>query len=246
MATSPATDYIRTMFAPRDRVAILGVPRRSETEGIPELASELGVRWHPKTGSVQGVMEAGRLARPEAQERLEALNAKGYDLYCTVNTVNVAARSRTKADIADVRRLQLDLDHNGRDGLQKLRADVDTERVPPPAVIMQSSRGRFQVLWNTQPGAWPQATAEATMMRLVAAYGGDRAVVDVSRVMRMPGFANHKEGRAGWVVTWARYDGPRTTPTDFKALPQPDKASITPITETQAVRCNNESWPLAS
>lgn len=206
------------MFATTDHVAILAVPRRSETRVVQE------------------VMRAATLARPDTQRRLEDLNRQGYDVYCTVNTVKPNARSRTKTDVADVRRLQLDLDDNGREGLRKLRTDVDAGRVPSPAVVMQSSKGRFQVLWNTMPGAWTPAAAEATMNRLATAYGGDRVVTDVARVMRLPGFANHKEGRNGWVVTWAQYDGPRTMQADFKALPQPDKASITPIIEIQARR----------
>ncbi|MXY79189.1 MAG: hypothetical protein F4Y94_05785 [Chloroflexi bacterium] len=224
MASSPATSYVRTMFATTDHVAILAVPRRSQT------------------GVVQEVMRAGTLAQPDAQSRLQELNRQGYDVYCTVNSVKPNAQSRTKTDIADVRRLQLDLDDNGRQGLAKLRADVDAGRVPSPAVVMQSSKGRFQVLWHTVPGAWTPAAAEATMMRLANAYGGDRVVTDVARVMRLPGFANHKEGRDGWVVTWARYDGPRTMQADFRALPQPDKASITQIIEHRSRRRNREAF----
>ena len=123
MASSPATSYVRTMFATTDHVAILAVPRRSET------------------GVVQEVLRAGTLAHPDTQRRLQNLNQEGYDVYCTVNAVKPNARSRTKADIADVRRLQLDLDDNGRQGLAKLRADVDAGRVPSPAVVMQSSKG---------------------------------------------------------------------------------------------------------
>lgn len=201
------------MFSTTDHVAILGVSRRSETRVVQE------------------VMRAATLAHSDTQRRLQDLNRRGYDVYCTVNTVRPSARSRTKTDIADVRRLQLDLDDNGREGLRKLRADVDAGRIPSPAVVMQSSKDRFQVLWHTVPGAWTPAAAEATMNRLATAYGGDRAVTDVARVMRLPGFTNHKEGRDGWVVTWARYDGPRTMQADFRGLPQPDKASITPIIE---------------
>ena len=186
------------------------------------------------------MMRAGTLAQPDAQRRLQDLNRKGYDVYCTVNAVKPNAQSRTKADIADVRRLQLDLDDNGRQGLAKLRADVDAGRVPSPAVIMQSSKDRFQVLWHTVPGAWTPAAAEATMMRLANAYGGDRVVTDVARVMRLPGFANHKEGRDGWVVTWARYDGPRTMQADFRAVPELDKASITQIIEYRSRRRNRD------
>lgn len=216
MAPSPATSYVRTMFSTSDHVAILAVPRRSQT------------------GVVQEVLRATTLAQPDTQSRLQDLNRQGYDVYCTVNAVKPDARSRTKTDIADVRRLQLDLDDNGRQGLAKLRADVDAGRVPSPAVIMQSSKDRFQVLWHTVPGAWTPAAAEAVMTRLANAYGGDRVVTDVARVMRLPGFANHKEGRDGWVVTWARYDGPRTMQADFKAVPELDKASITQIIEIRA------------
>ena len=211
------------MFATTDHVAILAVPRRSETRVVQE------------------VMRAATLARSDTQRRLQDLNRQGYDVYCTVNTVKPSARSRTKTDIADVRRLQLDLDDNGREGLARLRVDVDTGRIPSPTVVMQSSKDRFQVLWHTVPGAWTPAAAEATMTRLANAYGGDRAVADVARVMRLPGFANHKGGRDGWVVTWAQYDGPRTMQADFRELPQPDKASITPIIEILEPRRNHEA-----
>ena len=62
--------------------------------------------------------------------------------------------------------------------------------MPPPAVVMQSSRGRFQVLWNTARETWTPAAAEQTMTRLAGRYGGDFTVADVARVMRVPGFRN--------------------------------------------------------
>ena len=183
---------------------------------------------------MQEVMSAGKLAKPETQERLRKLNGQGYDVYCTVNTVSPRARTRTKADVTSVKRLQLDLDHNGREGLARLRQDVDAGRTPAPAVVMQSSRGRFQVLWNTEPAGWTPEKAEETMRRLAARYGGDRAVADVARVMRMPGFRNCKTGRAGWPVTWARYDGGRMKPRDFAGVPVPELVSIIPIIETNS------------
>ena len=135
MASSPTTSYVRTMFSTTDHVAILAVPRRSET------------------GVIQEVMRAGTLAHPDTQRRLQDLNRQGYDVYCTVNAVKPDARSRTKSDIADVRRLQLDLDDNGRQGLAKLRADVDAGRVPSPAVVMQSSKGKVSGLVAHRAGS---------------------------------------------------------------------------------------------
>ena len=61
---------------------------------------------------------------------------------------------------------------------------------------MQSSRERYQVLWNTRGGAWTPAGAEGTMTRLAGRYGGDYAVADVARVMRMPGLQNQKTDQA--------------------------------------------------
>ena len=209
-----AQRYVRSMFSEADHVAVLAVPRRL------------------RTGVVQEVMSAGKLASPETQERFQGLNRQGYDVYCTVNTVAANATSRTKADVASVRRLQLDLDHNGREGLAKLRQDVDAGKVPTPAIVMQSSRGRFQVLWHTERG-WTPAQAEETMRRLAARYEGDRAVADVARVMRIPGFRNCKNGRDEWQVTWARYDSTRTQPRDFGSLPPAPTVTIIHITETQ-------------
>lgn len=203
------------MFSQTDHVAVLGIPRRSNT------------------AVVQEVMSTGKLASPKTQERLRKLNDRGYDVYCTVNTVSPQAKTRTKADVTSVRRLQLDLDHNGREGLAQLRKDVDARRTPTPAVVMQSSRGRFQVLWNTDPAGWTPARAEETMRRLAAAYGGDRAVADVARVMRVPGFRNCKDGRAEWPVTWARYDNGRRLPRDFDGVPMRQRVTITPNLVTQ-------------
>ena len=56
----------------------------------------------------------------------DALNRVGYDVY---STVNPEAAGRTKADIASVRRLELDLDEGGREGLARLRRDLELASV---------------------------------------------------------------------------------------------------------------------
>ena len=144
-------------------------------------------------------------------------------MYCTVNTVKPKAVGRTKADIASVRRLQLDLDEDGREGVARLRRDVDAGVVPTPAVIMQSSRDRYQVLWHASEGAWTPATAERMMTRLAGRYGGDHAVADVARVMRVPGFRNRKPARESWVVSWRQYAGRPVVPEEFERLPEVDR-----------------------
>ena len=160
--------------------------------------------------------------RSDVRAYLETMVGKG-------DTVALLAVSRWKSaavvqeiqrveDLArpeSVRRLQLDLDEGGREGLARLRRDVDAGVVPTPAVIRQSSRDRYQVLWNTREGAWTPAGAEGTMTRLAGRYGGDYAVADVARVMRMPGLQNQKPGRESWHVTWGRYGSREVVPDDF-------------------------------
>ena len=107
--------YLETMVWKGDTVALLAVSR-----------------WK-SAAVVQEIQRVEDLARPESVRRLDALNHDGYDVYCTVNTVNPAA-------------LQLDLDEGGREGLARLRRDVDAGVGTTPAVIRQSSRERYQVL----------------------------------------------------------------------------------------------------
>lgn len=59
VARGAATRYVWSVFAATDHVAILGIPRRS------------------KSRVVQEVMSAGKLARPETQDRLHKLNDQG-------------------------------------------------------------------------------------------------------------------------------------------------------------------------
>ena len=177
--------YLETMVGKGDTVALLAVSR-----------------WK-SAPVVQEIQRVEDLARPESVQRLDVLNRVGYDVYCTVNTVNPEAAGRTKADIASVRRLQLDLDEGGREGLARLRRDVEGGVVPTPAVIMQSSRDRYQVLWNTREGAWTPAGAEGTMTRLAGRYGGREVVPEDF------GPAPEFEGNAGPGPTPNRRHAPR-------------------------------------
>ena len=145
--------------------------------------------------------------RSDVRAYLETMVGKG-------DTVALLAVSRWKAaavvqeiqrveDLArpeSVRRLQLDLDEGGREGLARLRRDVDAGVVPTPAVIMQSSRDRYQVFWNTREGAWTPAGAEGTMTRLAGRYGGREVVPAVGEVVpddvgRVPEVERRREPR---------------------------------------------------
>ena len=89
--------FIQRMFshAARDRLAILAVPR---LDGKAE----------------QRVFTLPQATSRKVQAWLRYLNARDYDIYLCVNPARPGSRGREKADIEEVRMLQLDLDEDGR------------------------------------------------------------------------------------------------------------------------------------
>lgn len=163
------------------------------------------LRQRPAGGVRQLCRLAGHWCHPSGQRLLRAANEAGSDVFCGVNpTVRGSSRA-----VAEVRRLQVDFDTDGDGCVGRLMRDVRSGRVPMPAVVVRSSVGRWQILWHVDPAAWTVAGAEEANRRLAAAYEGDPAVVDVTRVMRVPGFTNCKPGRGGVLVVRvprSRYD----------------------------------------
>ena len=206
MEADQAVKFIERMFshAASDRMAILAIPR---SEGKAE----------------QRVFTLGQATSRKVQAWLRHLNARDYDIYLCVNPVRAGSGGREKGDIAEIRRLQLDLDEEGAAGLGRVFEDVGRGELPRPAHVLRSSKERYQILWDTVPGEWEMEGAEAVMRALAARYGGDRAATDVSRVMRMPGFRNKKPGRGGALVTWAWHGGPLVRPEDFPGLVVPEQ-----------------------
>ena len=207
MEADQAVKFIERMFshAASDRMAILAIPR---SEGKAE----------------QRVFTLPQATSRKVQAWLRHMNARDYDIYLCVNPVRAGSVGREKGDIAEIRRLQVDLDEEGATGLGRVLEDVNRGAVPRPAHVLRSSKERYQILWDTVPGEWDMEGAEAVMRALAQRYGGDRAATDVARVMRMPGFRNKKPGRAGALVTWAWHGGPLVRPEDFPGLVVPELA----------------------
>ena len=201
MGADQAVKFIERMFsyAAHDRIAILAIPR-----------------WSGK--AEQRVFTLPQATSRKVQGWLRHLNAREYDIYLCVNPIRAGSGGREKADIDEIRRLQLDLDEDGAKGHAEVLRDVERGTLPRPAHVLRSSKDRYQVLWDTVPGEWDMERAEGVMRGLAERYGGDRAATDVSRVMRLPGFRNKKPGRAGALVTWTWHAGGRVTPGDFRGL----------------------------
>ena len=170
-------DYIRSLFDARDRVALVAIPRG---EGGGDV--------------VQKVYSAEIVAADRTQAWLRHLNAARHDLFLGVNPVRPGAWGRTKSAIGDVMRVYLDIDEDGDRSLARILADAKAGRLPPPTHVVRSSPGRFQVLWSVPRGALDHGRAEALTKGLAIRYGADTQVIDVARVLRIPGYNNWKRG----------------------------------------------------
>ena len=201
--------YIEAHYEPSDRLAVVLINR--ETGAIKH---EFG--------------SAEFLASPRYQAHLRAANAHGADVYLTVNALNPDAKRRTKTDVAAIRHLYLDIDEGGPAALNKVLLDRD---MPKPHSVLESSPGKYQMLWQVENFS-PQH-AETVVRGLARQFGADAGVWDTARVLRLPGFRNHKYETPHYVVEIPNSPPPyRLRPLDFPAFPEaapqaagPDKVS---------------------
>jgi hypothetical protein len=196
-----AAGYIQDNFRPEDRLAI--------------------VLLNKQTGHVlQRVATAGKISDDRYQAWLRHQNAEKFEVYISMNTLKPEAKGRTKADIQEIRHIYLDLDDGGQTKLDALLARED---LPRPNWVLQSSPGKFQVAWKV--AGFDADRAERVMRTLVESTGADPAATDISRVLRVPGFRNHKYGGLGHLVSAERVSEGVRHATDF---PEPTLPSAIP------------------
>jgi hypothetical protein len=172
--------YVRENFRSEDNIALVLIQR--ETRRV-----------------IQRVTQAEKAARPEFQAWLRHLNASRHEVYLGMNAVKEGSRSRTKADIDEIRHVYLDFDERGTAAVQDLLRRQD---LPEPNYLVNTSPDRWQVVWKVE-GFSPEE-AERLMRHLVAETSADPAATDCSRVLRFPGFLSHKHGRPLLVRTESR------------------------------------------
>lgn len=175
MQKDTAARFLRETFQPNDRMAI--------------------VLLNKQNGAVtQRIASAEQAASPRFQAWLRYQNSQRYEIYFTPNVLESEARGRTKTDIGEVRHVYLDFDENGT---EKTRALVGRSDLPKPSYVVNSSPDRWQAFWKVQ--GFGKDDAEALMRHLVRELGADPAATDCSRVMRLPGFYNHKYAHRHYV-----------------------------------------------
>ena len=208
--------YITDNFAQDDWLAIF--VRNSETGDV-----------------VQRVSPAQRIASSDYQRWLRDVNAHGSDVYLSLNTFRDHAQGRTKADLKEIRHLYLDIDHQGP---ERLAAVLGDDTVPTPNYVLNTSAGKFQVVWRVE-GFGPEE-AENTLRALAQRFGGDPAAADSTRVFRLPGFSNKKYEQDFQVTI--RSEAPPDLvyrPEDFR-VPSPDREQSSPTSSAtrEPVRTN--------
>ena len=186
-----APRYLQALYKPEERLALVALPRFSAPDGAPQ----------PKVE--QRLWPCSKAASPPVQAWLRHANAAKYDIFVGMNPLRAGSRGRHKEDVLRVDRIYLDIDRGGDKALERILADAARGDVGQPRFAIRTSPGRCQVIWQLEPrGALEKPRAEALMRGLVEAYGADKAAVDVSRVLRVPGFRNHKRDGCRVEVTW--------------------------------------------
>jgi hypothetical protein len=161
-------NYILDNFRPDDRLAVVLVNKQ-------------------KGDVVQRIASADKIAGEEFQRWLRHMNASKYEVYVSMNSLHPGARGRTKADIGQIRHVYLDLDEAGPEAL---KAILDRQDLPKPNYVLNTSPGKYQVVWKA--AGFTKDQAEDLQRGLARETGADPAATDCARVLRLPGFYNHK------------------------------------------------------
>lgn len=169
MSGSPsASEYILDNFEPSDRIAVL-------------------LRNRDRDEVIQRIGTADTIAGGDFQEWLQSKNQSGFDVYIGMNALREGAYSRTKQDIQTIRHVYLDLDYEGE---MALAAVEKSEDVPKPNYVLNTSPGKYQVVWKMEDASPEEA--ESLQQAMAEQFGADPAATDSTRVLRVPGFVNKK------------------------------------------------------
>ncbi|MDY7546748.1 DNA-primase RepB domain-containing protein [Glaciimonas sp. CA11.2] len=123
----------------------------------------------------------------EHQIELDVLNQQGAGIFVMVNRGDGIVKSdyktcRTNANVTHVRAVFVDLD--GAPLQSILEAGMS------PNIIVKSSPGRWHAYWRVND--CPLEQFKSAQTALANRFDGDPTVVDLARVMRIPGFYHRK------------------------------------------------------
>jgi hypothetical protein len=207
-----AVRFLETAFEPGDWIALL----------LKSYA----------TGHVtQRVGPLSRFLRPSIHRWLRAMNARGYNVYVTVNALRAGARDRTKASVAAVRHVFLEADGNGDSVLAAIDA---AEYLPPPSYVLTSSPDHVHIFWRVDDVE--AGSVERLQKHLAQRFGTDAAATACSQTTRLPGYRNRKYEPPALVTIAYRDRCRRYGPDAFPAPPPPsaERATVVGVAATFA------------
>jgi hypothetical protein len=148
---------------------------------------------------------------------LQKTNEARWNIYVAMNPFKPellgADKGRTKENVAQVKRLYAEVDINGKVVLEEILSSTIT---PPPSVVLESSPDKFQFVWNAS--GLSRETAEPLLKAIAQQFHTDPAVAEIARVLRVPGFTNHKYPNAPEVKVVGEIGKEIYTFADFNAL----------------------------
>ncbi|HXP67853.1 MAG TPA: DNA-primase RepB domain-containing protein [Candidatus Dormibacteraeota bacterium] len=130
------------------------------------------------------------LSTPTSIAKLAARNDAGQNIYISMAPFRAGTTSRKKEFVSGVRHVFADADAHGPEVLAMIKADVDAGTMPRPAIGIESSPNKIQVIWRVSD--FDITKQEALNRAIQFRYNTDPATVDTARVLRVPGFINHK------------------------------------------------------
>ena len=173
-------DYIHRSFDLSDRLAVL-------------------VRNRRRGETLQRISTAVRIASPQFQSWLHHRNElDGCDIYLGMNPLTPEVHAPTKQDIQVIKHLYVDLDREAAKSLQHSRF------APPPSYLLHTSPLRFQAIWRVEEIT--HAQGETLLHALARHFDGDPDAADLTRALRLPGFANKNCGENFWVTVHGHTD----------------------------------------
>lgn len=109
-------------------------------------------------------------------DALAAMQRRGAGAFVMVNRAD--GHGRSASNVTGIRAHFVDLDGAPVDPVLHAAA--------PPHIVVESSPGKWHAYWSVQDAQ--KSAFKGTQHALADKFGGDRAVCDLSRVMRVPGF----------------------------------------------------------
>lgn len=139
---------------------------------------------HDRDKTVAAIPRRGTLA--QLWSELCDWNNRGYGIFVTPAAMD--GNGRTLDHVQAIRAHYVDLD-----GVNAMAdAQQAASHVLPPQMQVNTSPGRAHVYWLLDQRYRDNDYFNATQRRLATLFNGDRAVVDPTRVMRLPGFLHWK------------------------------------------------------